>query len=144
MYKALLIIVLLFSSVQVFGQDKVVWDFSFNKETSTMEAKAVLEEGWHLYSQYVDDEVGPIPTEFGYSENPDLVLIGRTIEPEPVKEYDVNFEGELTFFKDEVIFTQQLKVLNATTVEGVVTYMVCNDYMCYPPVDKNFTITVEN
>ena len=106
-----------------------------------VEVKAVIAEGWHLYSQHIDDGIGPIPTAFEFQENPNVRYIGKTIEPESIREYDPNFEGDLNFFKNEVTFTQKVKVAEPTEITGVVTYMICNDVMCMPPVDENFRIT---
>lgn len=138
----LIVFSLLFVSLS-YGQDEVKWEFSFDNEVSSLVMKARIEEGWHLYSQIIDNEIGPIPTEFQFTENESFNLIGKTVEPKPIIEYDKNFEGELNFFKEEVVFTQKIKNINAEAVNGVVTYMVCNDVMCMPPVDVEFTITID-
>jgi thiol:disulfide interchange protein DsbD len=70
-------------------------------------------------------------------------FIGETLEPESIKEYDPNFEGELNFFKDEVTFVQKVEVEQPTELSGTVTYMICNDVMCLPPVDEFFKIEVK-
>lgn len=129
-------------SVLSYAQDEVKWNFSFNSETSSIEIKAEIQEGWHLYSQNIDNDLGPIPTSFEFLTNENFKIVGETIEPKPIKEYDENFEGELDFFKTEVVFTQKIENISATTISGVVTFMVCNDVMCMPPVDLEFTITI--
>ena len=48
----------------------------------------------------------------------------------------------LDFFEGKVLFTQRLSVKESTTVQGTLTYMLCNEVMCYPPVDEKFTITI--
>lgn len=140
--KGILIIISLFVSVLSYAQDEVKWNFSFNSETSSIEIKAEIQEGWHLYSQNIDNDLGPIPTSFEFLTNENFKIVGETIEPKPIKEYDENFEGELDFFKTEVVFTQKIENISATTISGVVTFMVCNDVMCMPPVDLEFTITI--
>lgn len=142
MHKTVLFLVFLFVAIFSFSQEKVEWSYSFDNETSNIEVKAVVAGGWHLYSQYIDNDLGPIPTSFEFEENAGYTLIGKTIEPESLKEYDENFEGELNFFKDEVVFKQKIKVVESTTVKGVVTFMVCNDTMCLPPTDIEFSIKI--
>ena len=71
-----------------------------------------------------------------------MKLIGKTIEPESIREYDENFEGELNFFKENATFKQKMKVSTSTSVKGVITYMTCNDTMCLPPKDVEFVITI--
>lgn len=136
-------ILFLFLSFQSFGQGKVKWSYEYNSTNDVIELKAVIAEGWHLYSQHINNDIGPIPTEFEFKENPSVKFVGKTNEPESIKEYDQNFEGDLNFFKDEVVFTQKVDVDAPTEVVGTVTYMVCNDVMCMPPKDEIFRITIE-
>ena len=137
MQRSFLFLIFLISFAS-FGQDQVKWDF--NVQDGVFEAKATIAEGWHLYSQHIENEIGPIPTSFSFEENSKVELLGSVQEPEPLKEYDANFEGELNFFKDEVKFQQGLKYEVGAELNGSVTYMVCNATMCLPPTDKNFTI----
>ena len=140
--KGILLVVSIFSVFLSYGQEEVSWNFSFDNGTNTITIEAKIEEGWHLYSQNLDNEFGPIPTNFEFVPNENYSLIGTTEEPTPIKEYDENFEGEMNFFKDDVVFTQKIENENAKSIDGVVTYMVCNDVMCMPPVDLEFTITI--
>lgn len=140
--KGILLIVSVFCVFLSFGQEKVAWEFSYDNETNTIEIHANIEDGWHLYSQELDNEFGPIPTNFEFAPSETYFLVGTTVEPTPIKEYDENFEGEMNFFKDEVVFTQKIENVDASAINGVVTYMVCNDVMCMPPVDLEFTITI--
>lgn len=142
MHKTLIFIAFILLSTLSFGQEKVEWSYSFDSELSTIQIKATIDEGWHLYSQHIDNEIGPVPTSIVFEKNDEVVLVGKTIEPESLKEYDENFEGELNFFKDEVVFTQKIKLKNSTTLNGVVTFMVCNDTMCLPPTDIDFSIKI--
>lgn len=139
--RAIILFILSLITLVSFGQNTVEWDFKVENEAFTAEAN--IAEGWHLYSQHIDNEIGPIPTSFEFDDNASIKLIGETNEPESLKEYDENFEGELNFFKENVTFTQNIKVSKATELKGFVTYMVCNDTMCLPPVDEYFTIKID-
>lgn len=143
MLKNLIFLIFTLVSTLLFSQEKVKWIYSFNSESSTVQINAIIDEGWHLYSQYLDNEIGPVPTSITFRESSDYLIIGNTIEPVSIKEYDENFEGELNFFKGEVTFRQKIKVKKYTTVKGVVTFMVCNDSMCLPPTDIEFTINID-
>lgn len=125
-----------------FGQSKVTWDYLYNPISEEVQITAKIAEGWHLYSQHIDNELGPIPTTFEFQENGAVQWIGKTIEPESIQEYDPNFEGELNFFKEKVTFVQKVKLERPTTILGTVTFMVCNDVMCLPPVDELFKIEI--
>lgn len=102
--------------------------------------KATLQEGWHLYSQYVDNEVGPVPTSFSFQSSDFYELNGKVVEPKPIQKYDETFGANLDFFEKEVVFTQKIKVNKTAVLEGSVVFMVCNETMCLPPVDKTFKI----
>ena len=141
--KVFLSLLIAISSFSTLGQEKVNWSFIYNPVDHQILIKADIEAGWHLYSQYVDDAIGPVPTSFEFREDPNVVFVGQVDEPESIKEYDPNFEGELNFFKDEVVFIQNVEVKSPSTVLGTVTFMVCNDTMCLPPVDEIFKIEIQ-
>jgi len=130
-------------SSSLFSQEKVSWSFRFNQSSSTIEMEANMAEGWHLYSQDISDGIGPIPTTFTFEESDVFVLSGETVEPTPITKYDRNFEGELSFFEGQVVFLQEIKVEKSGEVNGVVSFMTCNDEMCFPPKDVSFTLTID-
>ncbi len=139
-YLNLLLLLIGFSSS--YAQEKIEWTYTFDKEKSAIELQAKLEEGWHLYSQHVQNDIGPVPTAFTWKENDQVKFIGRVIEPTPIQKYDETFEAMLDFFEGNVTFTQRVSVKKDTEVHGSITYMICNSTMCYPPVDKEFAIVL--
>lgn len=141
--QALLLFVLLIA-YQGFSQTKIQWVYSYNEETKSLEMEATIADGWHLYSQHVDNEIGPVPTSFLFEENQEIKLIGKVNEPTPIQKYDETFEAMLDFFEGKVVFQQRLTPKESTTVNGVVTYMLCNDTMCLPPTDEKFSIQIKN
>lgn len=126
-----------------FSQENVTWNFHYDNSTESVVMEANIAEGWHLYSQNIDENVGPIPTSFEFTENSEIQILGNTIEPESITKYDENFGGELSFFEDKVAFNQKVKVSNSTTLKGVVTYMICNDEICLPPKDVEFEVVID-
>lgn len=69
MIKLLSIFAVVLGSLVSFGQDKVTWSASYNADDSTIVLHADIAEGWHLYSQNLDNDMGPIPTEISFEEN---------------------------------------------------------------------------
>ena len=122
------------------AQHSINWTFSYNKEAKVVEFSADLADGWHLYSQHVANDVGPVPTSFEFEENKSVKLIGKVSEPGPIQEYDENFEAMLDFFEDQVTFSQRVSIKKDTVLKGFVTYMMCNKTMCLPPSDQHFSI----
>lgn len=135
----LLTVILTFSSR---SQVVVNWDFLYNPKTNQIEMTAKIQEGWHLYSQFIENTVGPVPTTFTFKSSNDFQLIGAVVEPKPIQKYDETFEATLDFFESNVVFIQKVKSKKETVLEGTVTFMVCNQTMCLPPVDQQFRITI--
>tara|TARA_R110000868_G_scaffold75201_2_gene217190 strand:+ start:1131 stop:3620 length:2490 start_codon:yes stop_codon:yes gene_type:complete len=105
---------------------------------------AKIEKGWHLYSQNLPSNDGPIATEFTFVKTNNFSLKGTVQEPTPKIEFDTNFDMELSYFEKEVTFSQTIvtNAINSFTIKGEVYFMVCNDVRCLPPeyVDLEFTI----
>ena len=140
--KRYLLLFLLAFSTMGFAQDKVTWDVSYNAKAGQIEFKATIAGGWHLYSQFIRNDIGPVPTAFVFNDNASVKWEDRISEPNPIHEYDENFEASLDFFKDQVIFKRKITPGSKGVVTGFVTYMVCNDVMCLPPVDYEFSVTI--
>lgn len=123
-----------------FSQKKVEWSYNFNSSTKVIEMKAQMADGWHLYSQHVANDIGPVPTTFNFEPSSSCKLIGKVDEPKPIQEYDENFEALLDYFEGEVIFSQRVSLKKNTSLYGTVIYMACNATQCLPPVDERFII----
>jgi thiol:disulfide interchange protein DsbD len=141
--KHLLFILLLVFGSKAMAQERVKWDFSCDTKSKQLIFNAKISDGWHLYSQHINNTIGPVPTSFTFESHPNVVFDGGVIEPKPIQAYDENFEATLDFFKTEVNFTQKLSSFKSgETIQGYVTFMVCNEVMCLPPSDYPFTIQI--
>lgn len=124
----------------------ITWSYS-SKRTSSTEAviyiKADLEQGWHLYSQTVG-EGGPVATSFHFASASSYALLGRTVEPKPVKKFEPVFMMEVSYFENSAIFQQKVKLKSRKPiVSGKVEFMVCNDKQCLPRGEVEFSIPVK-
>ncbi len=129
-------------SFENFAQEKVIWSTTFNSKSTELVFTAQIADGWHLYSQFIQKDIGPVPTQFTFDLKDSLALVGEISESKSIKEYDENFEAELSFFKTQAIFRQKIKKGSQGEFVGYITYMVCNDVTCLPPVDQDFKIIV--
>ena len=124
--------------------DPVKWTFSAKKVKENeydLIYTASIEPGWHIYSQYLDGDDGPIATAFEFSETDNLSLVGKTKEegPKRLEEYDKFFGMNLVKFKKEAIFTQRVKVNDPSqAIDGYLTFMCCEAGRCLPPADVDF------
>lgn len=124
------------------AQNEISWNFSFNKENQELVFKATLSDGWHIYSQFLDKNEGPVATTFKFDENDKIEQIENVQEPEGEIVYDENFASEITYFSNEVSFIQPITTKEKTKVTGSVLYMICDDNGCLPPDVKEFSIKV--
>ncbi|TDN87641.1 thiol:disulfide interchange protein DsbD [Salegentibacter sp. 24] len=129
--------------------DPITWEASVEKENDsiyTLVFTADLEEGWHLYSQKeADIDIAPIATTFSYSANEgNFELIGDTEEPDVAPIYDQVFEADITYFEEEAVFTQKVKVPTQSNSKIIaeIYFSVCDDEKCLPPETERFNISL--
>ena len=139
---ALVFTFLTLSLSSVFAQEEVKWSQYFDNQNSTLVTKAEIKEGWHLYSQHIDEFAGPVATALVFTSTQEFDLIGKTQESESIEAFDPNFESDVAYFEKEATFLQKINIKNDIQLVTTVTFMVCNDVMCLPPVDKELTIKI--
>ena len=113
-----------------------------------LEITAHLEKGWHLYSQFLEQNEGydplnsPFSTYITYDLSPNFDTIGNTKEIGVETHYDPVWESEISFFSDKATFTQLIKLnnLDSTVFNGNINFMICNETQCLPPEDYKFKI----
>jgi len=133
----------LFTSAQIFNP--VTWDFSYTQISDTeldLHFKAVIDDGWYVYSQYTGD--GPQPTEFTFQNSDLFDLSGDVVEGKPIEQFDPNFDAVLTYFKKEAIFTQRV-IINSREdfiLKGDVYFMTCDNSQCLPPEAVDFSFNI--
>lgn len=146
--KTFLFLTLTFLSLIGYSQilKPVKWSYTAKKTSSTeaiVYIKATIDEGWHLYSQAVEDG-GPIKTTFNFLTSKKLSLVGKTIEPKPITKFESTFKMNVSYFEKSVIFIQKIKFMEKSPVlKGSVEFMVCNDKQCLPPETTQFNILVK-
>ncbi|MFW2376255.1 MAG: cytochrome c biogenesis protein CcdA, partial [Cellulophaga baltica] len=139
MIKNILIFLTFFNVFLGFSQtdeEPVLWEQELNKISDTefeLIIKADIFKDWHVYSQHTA-EGGSQPSEFIFEKaNQDYELIGATTESETTTEYSDIFEVDETYFKEKLVFTQKIKLINPATtqVNVLLYYQVCKD-VCIP------------
>jgi len=107
---------------------------------------ANIENGWSVYSQYLESQNGPVPTSFQFYDGRDFRLVGKTDESGLKKEsFDDLFGMTLVKYSKKAKFTQRIKVAgDADSVKGNLTYMTCDATSCLPPTNLDFDIALNN
>lgn len=131
----LLLFFLTIGQAQIYNPVK--WKTSVEKISDTeyeLQAKAIIESGWHLYSQEVSDG-GPIPTHFNFIKSTDFQLTDAVKEEKGKTVNDPVFKMQIKFFEKETTFRQRVKILSFKPfkIKAEVEFMVCNDQNCLPP-----------
>ncbi|MDB5091613.1 MAG: sugar transporter [Mucilaginibacter sp.] len=146
MKKVLLAAVALILSMGAKAQieSHVKWSYAAKKISPTEAVvflKATIDDKWHIYGLDVKDG-GPIKTSFTFTPSKEYSLVGKPIQPTPIKKYESTFKMDVTYFEKSVVFQQKIKLksANATVVKGQLEYMTCNDQKCLPPEDIDFSI----
>lgn len=154
--KKLFGLIFLFFSIAVRAQfsdpnakiyDPVKWSFSsekLNDKEYNLIITANIEKGWHVYSQFIE-EGGPIPTSFAFDKSSDYTLLGKVSEsPKAISAFDKNFNMQIAWHKDLVVFKQKVSLLvPINKISGKLEFMVCNDERCLPPAEVEFSIALE-
>jgi thiol:disulfide interchange protein len=148
MKKFFLITIVLLQSIFTFGQfDHMKWSVASNSlgnEEFEVVITGEIDAHWHLYSQFLPMDAGPLPTWVTFETGSDFELIGEAKESKTTTYYDETWKTDITQFDNIAIFTQKIKRLNSETssISGNVNYMICNDIdgQCLPPTDYTFEV----
>lgn len=129
-------------------QNPVKWSFSVHKISDTaaeLFLKASIDKGWHVYATKQESDDGPISLTFHFEKSKNYLLDGKINEPTPHKMYDKNFEMNVKHFEHEVTYTQKIKLLTQEffSISGTLNYQTCNDEMCLPPTDVDFSFKMD-
>ncbi len=124
----------------------VSWDFAAVDDGNgeyTLNFRAKIDEGWVIYSQYLESDDGPIPTSFTYDELEGIELFGDNEEEGTIKEeYDNIFDMNLKKISGTALFKQKIKGKSGNVIVGYLTFMTCDNERCLPPTDVDFEITL--
>lgn len=104
------------------------------------------EKEWHVYSQFLESDQGPVPTVFGFNLPEGVQRKGEVVEPKAINAYDPNFMMTLSYHEGVAEFRQILTGVTPTTevFETWVEFMCCNEETCLPPIDIHWKINPAN
>lgn len=149
MKKALFLASILSCSLLVFSQNQVSWSCTskkIDKLTYEVRMTAIIEEGWHIYSQKQPQKAIITPTAFDYTKSPLITVVGKPKEEgEMVTKTYENLEFQTNVYHDTVSFVQKVTLAHPvkTNLEVKVTYQTCTDHNCMPPETSKFSIMLQ-
>lgn len=129
------------------AQNRVKLDYSAKKiadKTYELHITATIDDDWHLYSQQ-SDEKGGRPAAISFTNNPLATLSGGVKEVGRLKSrFEELFGVTVKYYEKKVDFVQvvKLKADVKTNVTGTISYMICSDRECMPPISKKFSFAL--
>lgn len=128
-------------------QEHVNWQADIvdrNERYIPIQVSAEIEPGWHLYSAETPKDAGPIPIGFEIQKNRFVKLKMPFVEKtKAIKKFDANFDSDVYIFEDKFLGEFKVKSKKDTILSMTVTYMICNEVMCLPPIDEMLSIKLD-
>ncbi|MBL7894735.1 MAG: sugar transporter [Bacteroidia bacterium] len=147
--KKIFILLSFFATFFGFSQapSPVKWEASYlsiNADEGEIIIVAKIDKGWHIYSQNIAPDAGPIPTSFNYTPGTNFELVGKTVEGNAHEVFDKAFDTKLQIFDDKAEFKQKIKLKNSKGFTTLVKleFMTCNDMQCLPPKTIELTVNI--
>lgn len=131
--------------------EPVKWSFEKHVVTDTeieLRFKATMDHPWHIYAMNLPED-GPVSTQFDFDKVQGAELVGKIYPSKKsvaITKYDATFAMDLTWYEEEVVFIQRVKVLdkNKFFISGKLKYMCCDDQSCLPPKKEEFNFGIEH
>lgn len=131
------------------SDQKVKWQYKAIKKGDKLyevQMTAIIEKGWHLYSQQQSADAIALPTTFTFVKNPLIQIKGKTAEQGKLyDEIEAATRSRSRYYSNKVIFVQELVLKKniKTAFNGEVEFMVCDDKQCLPPGNVKFSVNIQ-
>ncbi|WP_018618152.1 protein-disulfide reductase DsbD family protein [Spirosoma luteum] len=151
----LALVVGLFISLTTTAQirkDPTNWSVKVDKQPTkvgdvvSIQIQVRIADSWHIYSNDLNPDIGPLPTSFKFPKSENYTLVGKTT-PVGVREvFEEVWGTKVRQFENKALFVQKIKVLKPTfTFAGTAEYMSCSskDGTCLPPAEVDLSTEVK-
>ena len=127
-------------------QNPVKWDINSQKTGENeyqINFKAKIDNGWHIFAQYLPKGNYSLPTSFTFEQLTDVERVDTVRELSKVTEENDEIAGAVVrYFCNEAVFAQTFKVTGpAPVVSGKIEYQTCSDEMCVMG-DQEFSLSL--
>jgi hypothetical protein len=148
--KLLSVFVLVLVISVVHGQSThIEWKYAVKQtsgKTYEIHLSAKLDEPWHIYSQTQPKGAINIPVSFDFAPNPLITLIGKPKEVGKMQKVKDKITGiTANEYTNKVDFVQEIKLKAAvrTNLKGTISFQVCNEEMCLPPMTETINLSIK-
>jgi thiol:disulfide interchange protein len=107
---------------------------------------ATIAPDWHIYSNDLDPNIGPLPASFTFSKSADYELVGKPVPVGVEEKFEEVWNAKIRQFVGKALFVQKVKILKTSAiVRGTVEYMACSDKdgTCLPPATADFSTSIK-
>ncbi|MBQ5690947.1 MAG: thioredoxin family protein [Alistipes sp.] len=126
--------------------EPVKWSHSVTEKGNglyTVEFKAELEDGWHIYA--TDPKLAFNPTTFEFETSEGVATEGELRSVSKVHiEKDELLMMEIGQYDNEAIFEQDFNVKDGGAVKAIISYQACNLGSCLSPTTTEMSISLGN
>ncbi|ADB40951.1 protein-disulfide reductase DsbD family protein [Spirosoma linguale] len=132
-------------------KDPTSWSAKVDKQPAqvgdviSVRIQVSIDQNWHVYSNDLDPNIGPLPTTFKFPASDAYTLVGK-VTPVGVQEvYEEVWGAKVRQFENKAVFVQKVKLLKPTaTFSGTAEYMSCSskDGTCLPPAEADFSVAI--
>ncbi|WP_420318954.1 protein-disulfide reductase DsbD domain-containing protein [Ekhidna sp.] len=113
-------------------------------DTVELQFTAKIEEGWYVYSQYLNDDNGPIPTKLNLESETTFELIGLANEglTTRIEEIDPFFGMQVVKYSDSLVINQKVLIKTPARMRATIKFMSCSKLTCTPPKVVEFDLDI--
>ncbi|GAB3576140.1 cytochrome c biogenesis protein CcdA [Spirosoma luteolum] len=114
--------------------------------TIEIRIQASIAESWHIYSNDLNPDIGPLPTSFKFTTSDSWQRVGNPIPVGVEEKMEEVWNAKIRQFSGTAVFVQKVKILKPNpTISGTVEYMACSDRdgTCLPPAEAEFSVAVK-
>ncbi len=134
------------SSAQLI-EDPTSWKYEVKKKSATeyqLIFHLTLKTGFHIWSLHPGGDGYEISPSFTFDKNDKVKLNGEATEKGKATTTTMDgIDGKITYLNGKIDYFQNVTVKGPTKITGKHQYQVCNDKMCLPPKDKDFSFDIK-
>ena len=140
------------SAIAQIRKDPTRWSARVDKvpakvgDVGSVRIEVIIADSWHIYSNDLNPDIGPLPTSFKFPASDSYSLIGKPTPVGVLEVYEEVWGTKVRQFENKAVFVQQFKLLKpVATFTGTAEYMSCSskDGTCLPPAEVDFSVAIK-
>lgn len=137
-------------AISLSSSAQINWKYTavqIDKKDFIVHMQAVIDQPWHIYSQYQLDGAIAVPTSVKFVNNPMVKHMDKTAEEGDLKEVRDEETGiTQRYYENDMTLTRPVRLKDTKTpvvLKGMITYQLCTSQQCLPPKTQEFTVILK-